>query len=155
MATRAADFMMSKAFNYTREMHVILVKTRKNTPRLVPLKIKHTSSNVYAAAVTNPLLIAMANCVNDDRSTTILSLESDIKDCIIRSFAFLKPKKMNGYKALVKLIDEKFTNELDVAVSKQLLEKKKKSMLPDWLFTLRKICLSRSNFLAMWACTLL
>lgn len=122
MATRAADYMMSEVFNYTREMHEILVKTRKNTPRLVPLEIKHASSNVSAAASTNPLLDGMADCVNDGRSIAIFNLGSDIQDSITRSLATLKPKKLKGYDALVKLIDNNFTNELDVAVSKRLLE---------------------------------
>lgn len=122
MATRAADYMMSETFNYTRKMHEILVETRKNTPRLVPLEINHASSNVSAAAATNPLLDGMADCVNDGRSIAIFNLESDIQDSITRSFASLKPKKLNEYDALVKLIDDNFTDELDVAVSKRLLE---------------------------------
>ena len=122
MATRAADYMMSEVFNYTREMHEILIKTRERTPELVPLVIKHTSSNVSAAAATNPILDGMADCVNDDRSIAIFNLESDIQDSITRSFASIKPKKLNGYDALVKLVDANFTDKLDVAVGKQLLE---------------------------------
>nr|BDT63195.1 MAG: wsv151-like protein [Hemigrapsus takanoi nimavirus]GBG35365.1 wsv151-like protein [Hemigrapsus takanoi nimavirus] len=122
MATRAADYMMSEKFNYTRDMHEILVRTRENTPRLVPLEIKHASSNVSAAAATNPLLDGMADCVNDGRIIAIFNLESDIQDSITRSFASLKPKKLNGYDALVNLIDDNCTDELDVAVSKRLLE---------------------------------
>ena len=122
MATRAADYMMSEVFNYTREMHEILVKTRNDTPRLVPLQIKHVSDSVSAAAATNPLLDGMADLVNDNRNIAIFNLESDIQDSITRSFASLKPKKLNGHDALVKLIDENFTDELDVVVSKRLLE---------------------------------
>lgn len=122
MATRAADYMMSEVFNYTRDMHKILVKTRKNTPILVPLKIKHASSNVSAAVATNPFLGGMADFVKNDRSIAIFNLESDIQDSIIRSFASLKPKKLNIHNVLVNLIDDNFTNELDVVVSKRLLE---------------------------------
>ena len=118
-ATRAADHMLCEVFNYTREMYEILDKTRKNTPRLVPLEIKHAT---FTAAATNPLLDGMAECVNDDRSIAIFNLESDIQDSITRSFSSLKSQKLSGYDALIKLIDDNFTDELDIAVSKQLLE---------------------------------
>ena len=122
MATRAADYMMSERFDYTRKMHEVLVRTRKDIPRLVPLKIKNAATNISSAASTNPLLDGLADCVHDDMNIAIFNLESDIQDSITRSFASLKPRKLNGYNALVRLIDDKFTDKLDVAVSKRLLE---------------------------------
>lgn len=97
----------------------ILIET---TPRLrrVPLAIGHASSNSVA---TNPLLEGMADCIKDDRNAAIINLESDMQDSFIRIFASLKPKKLNRYNVLLKLIDDNFTNKLDVVVSKQLLEK--------------------------------